>query len=455
MTKELTTDVLVIGAGGAGLAAALSANEHGAKVLVAEKMPEIGGSAIKSGAGVGATGTKAQKARGIEDKNENWLEEWHEREDKDDHSNQYPDYDFVDYFMTEAVKTTNWMTDYVGQEWKMIAGFGVNPFPRLHFVRSDYSLGGPDLVATMKRKLDEVGVEILLNTPAQKLEVESGRVVGAWFKQDGEDLLIHAKDVIIAAGGFGHNPDLLKKYVPVMADYTDRTYTGEGNTGDGIKMAVEAGGQLYEDPWVLGNGIGAKVKGTYMLAFDRAKMYVNAKGNRFMNESIHYSQVTNRVLAEGKSWIVVDSRKENEEFDKNLKTGEAYGEVVEAPTLTELAEKMGVPAGNLEKAVSDYNRAAETGNDVMGKEQDMIVPITEAPFYAVKIYPTLMGTIGGVKINRQFQVLDKDGEPIPGLFATGECANQPIYNDAYVSGSSVQYALTSGRIAGEVAVSQD
>lgn len=164
---------------------------------------------------------------------------------------------------------------------------------------------------------------------------------------------------------------------------------------------------LHEDPWVLGNGIGAKVKGTYMLAFDQAKMYVNAKGNRFMNESIHYSQVTNRVLAEGKSWIVVDSRKENEEFDKNLKAGEAYGEVV------------------------------------------------EAPFYAVKIYPTLMGTIGGVKINRQFQVLDKDGEPIPGLFATGECANRPIYNDAYVSGSSVQYALTSGRIAGEVAASQD
>lgn len=116
---------------------------------------------------------------------------------------------------------------------------------------------------------------------------------------------------------------------------------------------------------------------------------------------------------------------------------------------------MGVPAGNLEKAVSDYNRAAETGNDVMGKEKDMIVPITEAPFYAVKIYPTLMGTIGGVKINRQFHVLDKDGEPIPGLFATGECANRLIYNDAYVSGSSVQYALTSGRIAGEVAASQD
>lgn len=207
-------------------------------------MPEIGGSAIKSGAGVGATGTKAQEARGIEDKNENWLEEWHEREDKDDHSNQYPDYDFVDYFMTEAVKTTNWMTDYVGQKWKMIAGFEVNPFPRIHFVRSDYSLGGPDLVATMKRKLDEVGVEILLNTPAQKLEIDAGRVVGAWFKQDGEDLLVHAKDVIIAAGGFGHNPDLLKKYVPVMADYTDRTYTGEGNTGEGIKMAL-AGFLLY------------------------------------------------------------------------------------------------------------------------------------------------------------------------------------------------------------------
>lgn len=246
---------------------------------------------------------------------------------------KYPDYDFVDYFMTEAVKTTNWMTDYVVQEWKMVTGFGVNPFPRIHFVRSDYSLGGPDLVATIKRKLDEVGVEILVNTPAQKLEVEAGRVVGAWFKQDGEDLLIHAKDVIIAAGGFGHNPDLLKKYVPVMANYTDRTYTGEGNTGDGIKMAIEAGGQLYEDPWVLGNGVGAKVKGTYILSFDRAKMYVNVKGDRFMNESIHYSQVTNRVLAEGRSWIFVDSWKENEEFDKKLQTGESYGEVVEAATI--------------------------------------------------------------------------------------------------------------------------
>ena len=125
------------------------------------------------------------------------------------------------------------------------------------------------------------------------------------------------------------------------------------------------------------------------------------------------------------------------------------GTVVSADSIEALAGEMGVDAANLQKTVEEYNEGIETGNDPFEKPAEISAPVQEGPYYALKIFPVTMGTFGGVKTNDNFEVLDESGNPIPNLYAGGEVANKFLYNQVYMTGSSVQHALTSGRIAGE------
>lgn len=451
---ELSTDVLVIGAGASGLATALSAHENGAKVIIAEKTDKVGGSAIKSGGDIAAPGTRFQKEKGINDDNENWLKVWHEREENSYPDHTFPDYNFVNNFMTEAVKTTEWMTDYVGIEWKDIFGIGADPFPRIHSPRSDGgqgSLGGPDLIAEIMEKVDQTRIPIYYNYDAQKLIVKDGKVVGATFKHNGKNVDIMAKNVVISSGGFAANEELMHKLIPKTQGYHNFTYSAPGNMGRGIKMAGDIGAFVYDHPWILGNGIGAHVKGTYMIAFDQSKIFVNGDGKRVAPEDQHYAMNTNSLIKQGgNTWLISDSNEHNKAMNANFDTGIESGEVVKADSIDELAKKMHVSPENLKNTVETYNESKKTGKDPMGKQPKNIVPIVDPPYYAVKIFPVVFGTVGGLKINDKFQVFDKNDKVIPGLYATGESSNRKLYNHVYMSGSSIQYALTSGRLVGKL-----
>lgn len=448
---EMTTDVVVIGAGGAGLAAAASAKQQGAEVIVLEKLAMIGGSTGLSGGGISATGTKFQEAEGIEDTKESWMELWKERQATSNPNGKYPDYAVVDKFMDEAVITTEWLVDYVGHEYVSIQGFGLDPVRRLHFAFSDKSTkGGTTLVKNVESFILGKDVKILTETPATELITDKeGNVIGVIAEGKDGKIKINAKKVILAAGGFAKSEELLERFIPAAAGSAELSAAAAGSTGDGILMAEKVGAALYEEPWVIGLGIGSKVAGTGALGMDWTKVYVNEKGERFTSEEIHYAIATNKIMEQEASWLILDSAEMNADVVKTLEAAMPTEEVVKAESMKELGEAMGVPVDTFVKTMQTFNEGVETGQDAMGKNKDYLVPVTTSPYYAVKIYPKTMGTFAGVKTDENYSVLREDGTIINNLYAVGENANKVMYNQVYMSGSAVQFALTSGRLAGE------
>jgi len=450
---EMSTDVVVVGAGGAGLAAAAAAHQGGASVIVLEKLAAVGGSTARSGGGIAATGTRFQEELGIEDSAESWMALWQERQAIGQENDLYPDYEAVSKFMGDAVITTEWLVDYVGHAYGSVEGFGMDPVRRLHFPVMPTGGGGGVLINSLKTFIDaQEGITLLLESPATSLITdETGAVTGVLAQGPDGPLFIQAKKVILAAGGFAKNEEMLSRLVPEMAGTGATTTAGAGSDGDGINMALEVGAVLYEEPWVIGLGVVAYVPGTSSLMMDWSKVYVDAQGQRFTNEQVHYAIAANMVALADSPWAIVDSSEANAKLVEALEAGLETGQVAKGDSFEALAEQMGVPADAFVKTMSDYNQSAQTGTDALGKEAAYLLAYDSAPYYAVRLYPLTMGTFGGVKINGNYQVVREDGGVIPNLFAAGENANRLLYNQVYMSGSAVQYALTSGRIAGEQA----
>lgn len=445
LEKEMTTDVVVVGAGGTGLAAAASAHEHGAKVIVVEKLAMTGGSTALSGGAIAAPGSRFQKELDIEDSKEDWMELWKKRQSFGRKSD-YPDYDRVDKFMDEAVETTHWMTDYIGLEFESIDGFGFDPVRRLHTPPK----GGSGITTSIEEFLDKEGIEVLTETPAIELITnEDGDVVGVVAESSDEIISIKAEKVILASGGFAKNEELLERLVPEMKESGELSAAAAGSKGDGILMAEEVGAALYEDNWIIGLGYTSKVPELSAFDWDSTKILVNEKGNRFMNESSHYALVTNEVAKEEKVWMIIDSNEENSKVIESIKDKLDSEEIVQGDTIEDLAREMDVDPSNLGKTIKSFNEGVEAGEDEFGKPEEMLVPLGEGPFYAFREYPRTMGTFAGVKTDEKYRVLRENGSLINNLYAGGECANRPLYNQVYMTGSSVQFALTSGRIAGE------
>jgi len=448
---QLTTDVVVVGAGGTGLTAAASAYQNGADVIVLEKLAYVGGSTALSGGSISATGTKFQKAEGIADTKESWMKLWKERQAASNPSSIYPDYKRVDKFMDEAVKTTEWLVDYVGHQYGNIGGFGVDPVRRLHNPKPNgKATNGSALIQNIERFVRGKGIRILTETPATELLTNSkGDVVGVLAKGKDGNIRISAKKVILATGGYAKNEELLERFIPKAAGTAKLSAASAGSTGDGIIMAENIGAALYEDPWVIGLSIASTIKGTEGMPWDWTKVYVNERGERYVNEQSHYAIVTNKAMEQGITWVIVDSSKANEALIASLEAAMPSKEVVKANTLDALAREMYVPADTFVKTMETFNNGVKAGKDVMGKEKQLLVAVEKAPYYAVRFYPRTMGTFAGVKTDETFRVLRKDGTVINNLYAGGECANKIMYNQVYMTGSAVQYALTSGRIAGK------
>lgn len=443
---EITTDVVVIGGGGTGLAAAASVHEHGAEVIVLEKLASVGGSTALSGGGISATGTRFQEELGIEDSKESWMELWRERQATSNPDGQYPDYDAVDRFMDEAIVTTHWLVDYVKHAYTRIEGFGFDPVERLHFPEK----GGADLTNNIEKFISGEGIEILTETPATDLITDdNGNVIGVIAEGPEGRIKINAKKVILASGGFAKNDELLERLIPEMAGTAAMSAAAVGSTGDGIIMAEKLGAALYEEPWVIGLGMGSTIDELRGIEWDSTKVLINENGERFMNESSHYAIVTNKVAEQEQVWMIIDSSEGNAQHAEALKGLLANDEIATGESFEELAKAMGVSEENLVKTMEAFNEGAKTGDDPFGKPEAMIVPVETGSYYAVKFYPKTMGTFGGVKTNDSYQVLKEDGSIINNLYAGGEVANKIIYNQVYMSGSAVQFALTSGRLAGE------
>lgn len=458
-------DVIVIGAGGAGLAAAVSAAEQGATVAILESEKEIGGSTQLSAGLFTAANTSVQRALGIEDSAERYFQHYMDL-------NQWRlQPGLVKRFCEASGPTLEWLIG-LGVEYPAkfsknahdpgLMQAGVEDIWRGH-VPKDQGYG---LVSALNQQRLEKGIDLFLDNRVEDLVVEEGRVRG--IKIGGE--LIEAGAVIVASGGLAHNPHLRRLYYPETLQAGEDLFivAAPGSRGDHIRFAESARAAL------TGHGQGLLMITSYIQRLHhwqsgfppRSRIYINQAGDRFMNEDIPYA-VSPGILRDngGLAWNVFD-----ETARTSLPDGYAHwnkeriaedaenGDMLSAQTLDELAAKMHVPAERLKAAVDRWNAHLPNGADpeflrveTMRSKGDErpLDPIAQAPFYAARTRAAeLVCTHTGLAIDADARVRNTLGAVIAGLYAAGEAGGGVLGNRYVGGGNSIANALTMGRIAG-------
>jgi fumarate reductase flavoprotein subunit len=338
------------------------------------------------------------------------------------------------------------------------------------------------MIQIMTERAQELGVDICLKTPVRKLIKEAGRVVGVIAEDsNGESIEARGGAVIIATGGFGDNPEFIKEHTGYEWGKDLFSYRSPGLTGDGIKMAWEAG--AGKDKMGMELVYFAPNTGGYApieLAFRQPNLVVNLQGERFINEEVMANPVFSvNAIARQKNrfaFSIIDDNiikhynemgldlinvvtanigmnQFHKELDKAIATGSENLAV--ADSIEELAKMTGMDSGGLQKTVTEYNHACATRDELFNKSYKYLKPLQGPKFYALRFAPSAYGSLGGIKVNYKMEVVTDQQEVIPGLYAAGTDANS-IYDNDYVfilPGNSLGFAVNSGRIAGENAVS--
>ncbi|MDB1692867.1 hypothetical protein A5867_000017 [Enterococcus sp. 6D12_DIV0197] len=433
-------DIVIVGAGGAGMAAALSAKDAGMNPVILEKMPIAGGNTLKSSGGMNASETKFQEAQGIEDSNELFFE------DTLKGGKGTNDQELLHYLVDNSASAIDWL-DSMGITLDNISYSGGASVKRIHRPH-DGSAVGTYLVDGLLRNIHEQEIPLFVNADVTKINETGGKVTGVNVKINGEEKEIAGDAVVVTTGGFGSNKELIEKYRPDLKGYVSTT--SEGSTGDGIKMIEELGGatvdmdQIQVHPTV--------VQDTGMLISETVRgegaILVNQQGERFYNELETRDNVSAAItdLPESYAYLIFDNALAGRA--KQVDYYKEQGVVVEADTIEALAEKIDVDPATLKKTLDTWNQAvADKADKDFGRETAMDYDLTEGPFYAIQIAPGIHHTMGGVKINTKTQVLKEDGTPITGLYAAGEVTGG-IHGQNRIGGNAVADIMVFGRQAG-------
>ncbi|MBO6348083.1 fumarate reductase flavoprotein subunit [Enterococcus sp. DIV0755f] len=433
-------DIVIVGAGGAGMAAALSAKDAGMNPVILEKMPIAGGNTLKSSGGMNASETKFQEAQGIEDSNERFFE------DTLKGGKGTNDQELLHYLVDNSASAIDWL-DSMGITLDNISYSGGASVKRIHRPH-DGSAVGTYLVDGLLRNIHEQEIPLFVNADVTKINETDGKVTGVNVKINGEEKEIAGDAVVVTTGGFGSNKELIEKYRPDLKGYVSTT--SEGSTGDGIKMIEELGGatvdmdQIQVHPTV--------VQDTGMLISETVRgegaILVNQQGERFYNELETRDNVSAAItdLPESYAYLIFDNALAGRA--KQVDYYKEQGVVVEADTIEALAEKIDVDPATLKKTLDTWNQTvADKADKDFGRETAMDYDLTEGPFYAIQIAPGIHHTMGGVKINTKTQVLKEDGTPITGLYAAGEVTGG-IHGQNRIGGNAVADIMVFGRQAG-------
>lgn len=450
-TVKKEVDVVIIGGGGAGLSAAVSSYESGAaSVIVLEKMPALGGNTKIAGGAMNAVNPEKQKAQGIEDS----VDKHYQQTLEGGHNVANPV--LVRTLVNNALDAVHWLEKY-GVEFKEQIGSVVGSM----WPRSNQTVKplGTGYIDGLSKAAEDKGAEILLETKATALiKDDSGRVVGV--RAEGPDAIYEItakKGVIIATGGYAANPEMVRQYL------SDGVYTLEnlpaeitstnapGLTGDGIKMAEEVGAQLVDMQHIQllpmpNDRFGPSINVEH-------SFFINKEGVRYVKEDGARDEICLATFAQtdGQYYMINDGKIVG--ADRKTLSGEdldsliAKGTVVEANTLEELAQKIGVPADALKATTDKFNAYVEAKNDPDFGRAVWGDKIDTAPYYATLRFPALHHTMGGVKINEKCEVLGANDQPIPGLFAAGEVTGG-IHGANRLGGNAIADAIVFGRIAG-------
>ncbi len=440
--ETLDCDVVIVGAGGAGLTAAVRANQEGAKVLVLEKMPLVGGNSLKASGGMNCAGTKFQAALDITDSG---VREF--IEDTMNGGHYLNDLGLVATMAANSSDAVDWL-ESIGAPLPKVAATGGTVHKYLHSPE-DGSPVGTYLIAKLGEEAEKQGIEIMLNTTATEILMDGGAAVGVKAEDDAHEYTVNARAVILATGGFGSNFELMCSFNPSLANAVTTNHPGA--TGDGIMMAEAVGAatvdmdQIQLHPTVY--------QETSTLVSEKMRslgaILVNQEGKRFTNDLATRDAVSAAELQQtgGYAYIVFDQNLVDQ--NKSAKTYIERGMTAQGDTYEALAEAIGVDAATFAQTMETWNAAVAAGEDAeFGRNNGMDADLSTAPFYAIKIAPGIHHTMGGVKIDTATEVISTEGKPIPGLFAAGETTGG-VHGGNRIGGNAVCDFVVFGRIAGE------
>lgn len=477
--KKLETEAIIVAGGPAGLAAAVTLGENGIRNILFEKSSTTGGAA-NMGMGPLGINTRIQK----NDFNDLTVAE--ALQNHMNYTHYQVDQDLVAAYFSKSADTIEWL-ESMGVEFFGAFRYFKESEATWHIVKPDNGVIGPRAAGKMVRilaeKAQEYGTEILLETAVTDLIVEDGVVCGVYAKdKEGDIVEARAKAVIVATGGFGNNKEMIKEELGLNAGEDYFPFMIPGVDGDGLKMMWKAGALKY--------GISKEV--VYQLpdntdwavldgALRQPNLLINQFGERFMNEgAMGNTTFTGNALSKqpgNYGYCIMDGNivkhyKRNgpdivdlvhspnvfDEFDEQAKMAveQDYPAYIEADGLDEFADKLGIDREVLQNTIDRYNEMCENGEDTdFFKERKFLHPITgRGKYIAGKFYLGAYGTLGGVRINKYCEVLDRDLYPIEGLYSAGTDANT-IYGDSYnftLPGNSMGFAVNSGRMAAESVV---
>jgi fumarate reductase flavoprotein subunit len=458
MAASVDFDVIVVGGGAAGMAAAITAGEAGASVALLEVRDRLGGSAELSGGHLYAAGTRYQREAGIEDHPDRLFEYYRT-------VNRFQvEPALVRAFADRSAAAIDWAVDH-GVRLLGLEHTDMTPILRGHRVEG-YGAG---LAEALRRAVATAGVEVVYRTRVRELAVEEGRVIGV--QVGGETF--RAGAVVIASGGFARNRDLLAAHYPAGLAGGDWTGSpaGEGSRGDALDLAAQVGADLLGD----GRGLATlrpRVTGVW---YGGAFILVSRRGRRFVDESSYTSVVSEAVRQQGgRCFAIFD------EDGRRLQTGDYDSEqpfrrddlrldwvgidqsaqrtavIVRADTVADLAAGIGAEPLVLTRTLERYNAACDLGGgDELFSPAENLIGIRRPPFYAVECRPACVILTGyGMRIDTDARVLTPAGDPVPGLFAAGEAVGN-YYGEIYpASGSSITAALVFGGVAGRNAAAR-
>ncbi|KRL90373.1 flavocytochrome c [Limosilactobacillus ingluviei] len=437
-------DVIVIGSGATGLTAAIQARELGLDVVVLEKESQLGGNTNRASSGMNAAETNVQLKHGVIDNVADFFHETYQD------GGRLNDKDLLGYFVYHTAPALAWLADH-GIPLTDLTITGGMSRKRTHRPASLAPIGS-FLIQRLLHVVREAEIPVFAPVKVTELLKEaSGAISGVKVVAAGTERRVAAQAVILATGGFGASKEYISRFRPDLVNY--KTTNQPGATGDGLQLAEAVGAELMQmdliqiHPTVQQDHphvylIGEAVRG-------EGAILVNDQGQRFVNELATRKIVSNAITAlpAHSAYLILDQG--IRDHVKALEFYDQVGLVVHGATLAELAAKLQIDPGNLQATVTAWNTAVQAHHDeAFHRTTGMERGIEQPGFFAIHVAPAIHYTMGGIHITPKTQVLDGNGQVIPGLFAAGEVAGG-LHGNNRVGGNSIAETVVFGRQAGQ------
>ena len=459
--KELSADVIVVGGGGAGMAAATRLAQLGKSVILVEKSGFLGGAISVSGGNQVVMGSQLQIDNGVADDSVESMVADFEANGANKNNKE-----ILTLFAENVGATTDWLVASCGITFEE----GLHQLGEYSHNRElAYTGGGAGFAEAMRKAVEEAGVQVLLNTKAESLIADNGTVTGVKAASSDADYTLTAGDVVLATGGYGANKDMLTDEMKSALYYGPASSTGEG-----IQMAQAVGaqtanmeyGKRYPNGIEVSEGMAKSTIAGNIVGWTMSAILVNKDGNRVVNEKASNRTILEEELKQegGELYLLLDAETfeawkaklapagiSDADIEKYLEAnGTTTPVFAHGETLEEAAAAAGINADNLKATVEKYNGfVAKGSDDDFGRAATYLTKtIGEGPYYIVEQKPRFATTMGGLVINTSMQVLNEAGEPISGLYAAGENCGQVMGDDS-PSGANNAWAITSGKLAAD------